>query len=72
MPGSHEKLCTVAQKKKKKKKKTPINFNSNYRREMKLLPINTDYCLLQFDVQNFFLGVHLRGGRLYLTLIFSV
>ena len=30
-----------------KTKNTPINSNTNYRREMKLIPINMDYCLLQ-------------------------
>ena len=45
----------------KKKRKTPINSNTNYRREIKLIPINMDYCLLQFDAVKFFLGVHLHG-----------
>ena len=45
-----------------KKKNTPNNFNPNYRTEMKLVPINMDYCLLQFDVLKFFLGVRLHGG----------
>ena len=30
----------------KKKRNTPIYFNANYRREMKLVPIIMDYCLL--------------------------
>ena len=30
----------------KKKRSTPIYFNANYRREMKLVPIFMDYCLL--------------------------
>ena len=50
--------------KKKKKGNTFINFNANYRREMKLIPINLDYCLLQFDAIKFFLGVRLYGGSL--------
>ena len=29
---------------------------------MKLVPIIMDYCLLQFDVLKFFLGVRLHGG----------
>ena len=29
-----------------KKRNTPIYFNTNYRREMKLVPIIMDYCLL--------------------------
>ena len=65
--------CTVGQKKKEKKKKrnTSIYFNTNYRTEMKLVPIIMDYCLLQFDTLKFFLGVRLHGGggRLYQTLI---
>ena len=36
-------------KKRKKKGTTPVNFNTNYRREMKLASINMDYNLLQFD-----------------------
>ena len=56
-------VCTVGQEK-KKKRNTPIYFNTNYRTEMKLVPIIMDYCLLQF-----FLGVRLHGGS-QLTLIF--
>ena len=44
-----EHKCTrvqIVKKKKKKKRNTPINFNTNYRREMKLIPINVDYFLL--------------------------
>ena len=44
-----------------KKQNTPINSNSNYSREMKLVSINMDYCLLHFDALNFFLGVHPDG-----------
>ena len=32
-----------------KKRNTLINSNANYRREMKLVPINMDFCLHQFD-----------------------
>ena len=46
----------------KKKQNTPIYFNANYRTEMKLVPIIMDYCLLQFDVLKFSLGIHLHGG----------
>ena len=51
--------CTDGKKKRKretetttttKKRNTRINLNTNYRREMNLIPINMDYCLLQFDV----------------------
>ena len=35
---------------KKIKENTTVNFNKNYRRQIKLLPINTEYCLLKFDV----------------------
>ena len=47
-----------------KKRNTPINFNTNYRTEMKLLPIIMDYCLLQFDALKIFLGVRLHEGPL--------
>ena len=40
----------------KKKKPTPINSKANYRREMKLVPINNDYYQLQLYPLNFFLG----------------
>ena len=47
----------------KKKQNTPTNSNTNYRREMKLIPINMDYCLLQFDPLKFFLrGSSTRSG----------
>ena len=36
-------------------------FSTNYRTEMKLVPIIMDYCLLQFDALKFFLGVSLHG-----------
>ena len=42
--------CTVG------KKRNPIYFNTNYRTEMKLVPIIMDYFLLQFDAFKFFLG----------------
>ena len=47
-----------------KKKKIPISFNMNYRREVKLVPIIIDYCLLQFDALKFFLRVRLHGKSL--------
>ena len=31
---------------------------------MKLVPIIIDYCLLQFDALNYFLGIRLHGGFL--------
>ena len=46
----------------KKKRNTPIYFNTNYRTEMKLVPIIMDYCLLQSDAVKFFLGVRLHLG----------
>ena len=46
------------------KKNIYINSNTNYRKEMKFVPINMDYCLLQFDALIFFLGVRLHGGSL--------
>ena len=50
--------------KSKKKRNTPIYFNTNYRTEMKLVPIIMDYYLLQFDVLKFFLGARLHGRSL--------
>ena len=47
---------------KKKKKYAPIYYNTNYRTEMKLVPIIMDYCLLELDVLKFFLEAHLHGG----------
>ena len=37
--------CSVGQE----KSNTPICFNTNYRIEMKLVPIIMDYCLLQIN-----------------------
>ena len=54
-----------------KNQNTPIYFNTNYRTEMKLVPIIMDYSLHQFDAIKFFLGVRLHGV-LYLTLVFSM
>ena len=45
-----------------KKRNTAIYFNTNYRTEMKLVPVIMDYCLLQFDALKSFLGVRLHGG----------
>ena len=55
----------------KEKKITSIYFNTNYRTEMKLVPIITDYSLLQFDALKFFLGVR-SHGRSQLNLNFSM
>ena len=52
-----------------KKRNTPIYFNINYRSEMKLLPIEEDYCLLSFDALIFFLAIFFVRD-LYQTLIF--
>ena len=49
-------VCTFGQK----KWDTLIYFKTNYRTKMKI-PIIMDYCLLQFDALNFFLGVRLYG-----------
>ena len=51
-------------KTKKKKKKKPIYFNTNYRKEMKQIPIIMDYCPLQFNVLKFFLRVSVHGESL--------
>ena len=61
-------LCKVDQK----KWNTPINFNANDRREIKLVPLNIDYCLLQFDALNFFLGVRVHGRSVHNFNVFSV
>ena len=47
-----------------KKRNTFINSYTNYCREMKPVPINVDYCLLQFDALIFVLGVRLHGGEI--------
>ena len=54
-------MCSRLKKKKKKKREMPINFNANYRREMKHVPISMDYCLFQFDTLIFFFRVRLYG-----------
>ena len=48
---------------KEKNKNTPINFNTNYRREMKIIPTDMN-CLLQFNALKVFLEVHLYEGLL--------
>ena len=48
----------------KNKRNTIIYFNTNYRKGMKVVPIIVDYCLLQFDALNVFLGVCLLLGSL--------
>ena len=54
-------LCTIGQK---NKKNTLINSNTNYRRELKLVSINMNCYVFQFDVLNVFLGVRLHGVSL--------
>ena len=49
-------VCTVDQKKKKK----TINSNTNYCREMELIPTNMDYYLLQFNTLKFIMGDSLQ------------
>ena len=34
----------------------------NYLRDITFVPFNIDYCLVQFDALNFFLGVSVHGG----------
>ena len=53
-------ICTCTIGKKKRKRNAPIYFNTNYRTEVKLVPIIVDYCPLQFDALNFFLIDHLH------------
>ena len=57
-------ICMYSRSKKKEEKNIPIYFKTNYRTEMKLVPIIVEYCLLQFDALKFFLGVHLHEGSL--------
>ena len=46
----HEMLNMYSRLKKQKQKgTTPINSNTKYCREIKLISINTDYCLFKFD-----------------------
>ena len=56
----------------KNKRKTPINSNANYRKEMKLVPINMNYCQLQFDALKFFLGLRLNKLSLPNFILFNV
>ena len=46
----------------KRKKKHHYEFLTNYRREIKFIPINLDDCLLLFDAAKFFLRGRLHGG----------
>ena len=48
-------------KKEKKNQKTLIYFSTNFRTEMKLVPIIMDYFLLQFGSLKFFFGIRLHG-----------
>ena len=54
------KMCTVGQKEKIRNRKIPINSNTNYFRKMKLVPINVDYCVLQFDVLKLVIEIRLH------------
>ena len=58
------KLLVISQTMFNRLKKKTINSNTNYHKEIKFIPINMDYSLLQFDAFNFFLGVSLRGKSL--------
>ena len=70
-PSHHETKCKTSflhkiatiniYSRSKKNIKNPIYFSTNYRTEIKLVPIIMDYCLLQFDVLKFVLGVRLHG-----------
>ena len=51
-------MCRVEQK-----KNTPSNLNTNYRTEMKFVPMNMEY-LLSFDTLKFYLRVRLHGESL--------
>ena len=54
-------IYNQSKKAKKKKRNTPTNFSTNYRREMKLVPINMNDCLLQFNALKFVSGVSQYG-----------
>ena len=62
----------IGQKKKKKKKNTRINSNTNHRREVKLIPMNMDYSLIQFDTLKLLSKVRLYEGSLPNFNFFSV
>ena len=58
-------MYSLSKKKKKKTEwNTPIDSNTNYRTEMKLVPIIVDNSLFQFDALKFFIGLRLHGGSL--------
>ena len=65
-------ICIVCQKKKRRRRNIPNNSKTNYRREIKLIPINI-ILLLSTSIWCFkiSLGVHLHGD-LYLNLMFSM
>ena len=50
--------------KEKKNPKIPIYFNINYRKEIKLVLMKMEYCLLQFYALKFFLGISIHEGSL--------
>ena len=62
-------VCKVSKKKKRERERERerkrgnnfINFHTNYRRRIKFMLINMDFCLLEFDALNFFLGDRLHG-----------
>ena len=58
---THIILHTCAVAKKKKRKKKLFKSNTNYCREIKLIPINMDQCLLSFDAFKFSLESRLHG-----------
>ena len=57
---------------KKTKRNTPINFNANYHREIKLVRINIDCYLVQFEALKFVLEVRLHGGSVLNFNFFNV
>ena len=59
---------SVKKIKRKKERNSRIYFNTNYRTEMKLVPVIMDHCLLQFEALKFFLE-RLHGQ---LFLLFSM
>ena len=61
----------IFKRNRKEKTKYPYFFYTNYRAEIKLVPIIMDYYLLQFDALKFFLGLRLHVGSLFIFNFFQ-
>ena len=63
MNSNHDRYCSVMLIYfMHSRSKKIICVNTNYRKEMKMIPIIMDQYLLYFDALKFFLGVRLHGG----------